>query len=115
MSQALIDAPVTTCPADNGTVKMSTSWSTTTTDTASGRSVRLASWAAFNDAALPAPRVARTRPGTYLESIGMISAIPHAAAGITPAFSTTMAMTSATRCSGATSSRTVKAGPVTAR
>ncbi len=41
----------------------------------------------------------------------MISAIPHAAAGITPAFSTTMAMTSATRCSGATSSRTVKLRP----
>src|SRR6266516_7909184 len=66
MSQALIEAPVTTCPAHSGTAMMLTSWSTTTTDTASGRSARLASWAAFKDAALPAPRVARTRPGTYL-------------------------------------------------
>ena len=90
---------------------MLTSWSTTTTDTASGRSARLASWAAFKDAALPAPRVARTRPGTYLEFIGMISAMPHAAAGITTAFSTTRPMTSTTRCSGATSWPTVKVMP----
>jgi hypothetical protein len=70
---------------------MLTSWSTTTTDTASGRSARLASWAAFKDAALPAPRVARTRPGTCLLLIGDTSAVPHAAAGITTAFSTTRA------------------------
>ena len=37
--------------------------------------------------------------------------MPHAAAGITPAFSTTIAATSTTRCSGATSSRTVKVMP----
>ena len=71
----------------------------------------MASWAAFKDAALPAPSVARTRPGTYLELIGKISAMPHAAAGITAAFSTTIAATSTTRCSGATSSRTVKVMP----
>ena len=99
--------PVTTCPAHSGTVMTLTSCSTTTTDTASGRSARLASWAAFSDAALPAPMVASTRPGTYLESTGEISARPHATAGITPAFSTTMAMTSTTRCSGATSWPTV--------
>src|SRR5579859_2106180 len=101
MDQALIDAPVTTCPAHNGTATMLTSWRTTTTDTASGRSARLANWAAFRDAALPLPRVARTRPGTYLEPMGVISAMPHATAGITPAFSTTMTMTSTTRCKGA--------------
>jgi hypothetical protein len=37
--------------------------------------------------------------------------MPHAAAGITPAFSTTIAATSPTRRSGATSSRTVKVMP----
>ena len=38
MSQALIDAPVTTWPAHRGTATMLISWSTTTTDTARGRS-----------------------------------------------------------------------------
>ena len=37
--------------------------------------------------------------------------MPHATAGITPAFSTTMAATSTTRCNGATSSPTVKVMP----
>jgi hypothetical protein len=39
------------------------------------------------------------------------AAIPHAAAGITTAFSTTVAMTSTTRCSGATSWPTLKVMP----
>jgi len=85
MSQALMTHRSRTCPAHSGTATMLTSWSTTTTDTARGRSARRASWAAFKDAALPAPMVARTRPGTYFEFIGDSSAIPHAAAGITRA------------------------------
>ena len=93
MSQALIDAPVTTCPAHSGTATILTSWSTTTTDTASGRSTRRASWAAFSDAALPAPRSgqdqARHVPGGHRDT----SAMPHAVAGITNAFSTTMEIT----------------------
>src|SRR5260370_1638584 len=97
MSHALIDAPVTTRPAHRGTATMLTNWSTTTTDTASGKSARRASWATFKDAALPAPTVARTTPGTYFEPMGDSSPIPHAAAGITTAFSTTLAMTSTAR------------------
>src|SRR5204862_5964729 len=95
MDQALIEAPVTTCPAHSGTAMMLTSWSTTTTDTANGRSDFLANWAAFNDAALPAPRVARTKPGTYWSSIGDIAAMAQAMVGMTTAFNTTIAMTSA--------------------
>src|SRR3954451_13892001 len=97
MSQALIDAPVTTCPAHKGTTTMLTNWSTTTTDTASGRSARPASCAAFNEAALPAPRVASTRPGTYLSPIGDTTAMPQATAGITTAFTMTITITSPTR------------------
>ena len=76
---------------------MLTNWSTTTTDTASGRSARPASWAAFNDAALPAPRVARTRPGTYWSPIGDTSAMLQAIAGITTALTITITMTSPAR------------------
>src|SRR5664279_4959678 len=103
ISHALIEAPVTTRPAQMGTATMLTNCSTTTIGTANGRSAFLANCAAFNDAALPAPRVANTRPGTYCSDIGDSSAKPHGAAGITTAFNTTIASTSVTRCNGATS------------
>jgi hypothetical protein len=90
---------------------MLTNCSTTTNDTASGRSARCASWAPFKEAALPAPRVASTRPGTYLSFIGEMWAMPHAVAGMTTAFSATIARTSPTRRSGATSSGTVNVIP----
>jgi hypothetical protein len=57
------------------------------------------------------PMVARTRPATYFWAMGVTSARPQAAAGITAAFTTTIDTTRTTRRNGATSWRTVKDMP----
>jgi hypothetical protein len=88
-----------------------TNWSTTTSDTASGRSAFFVSCAALIPPAEPAPSVANTSPSTEVSLIGSAAAIPQATAGITTTLSTTIATTSQTRRSGATSSATVNVIP----
>ena len=69
---------------------MLTSWSTITTATASGRSARRASCAAFSEPALPVPTADNTRPGTYLSSMGVSAASPQAKARMSTTFRTTV-------------------------